>query len=502
MPSVTRYRSPGSVKFSDPEDRDGHSPRRWRGPHRPEFPAIVLPYWSNPWQIHLFYFQLKKYKVNIDTLIHARWVVTVNSENRLLEQSAIAVQDGKIIDILPSDKARNKYIANENHDLPNHALIPGLINAHTHASMSLLRGLADDLPLMTWLHEHIWPAEQRWISEEFIADGTRLAIAEMIRGGTTCYNDMYFFPDITGHVTAAAGMRAVVGLILIDFPSAWASGPDEYLQRGLEVHDQFRNHGLITTAFAPHAPYSVSDAPLERARILADELEIPIHIHLHETEDEVRQASEKTGKRPLQRFQELGLLSPALTAVHMTQLEDSEIELFATSGGSVVHCPESNLKLASGFCPVKKLIDAGINVALGTDGAASNNDLDMFSEMRTAALLAKGVAGDASALNANQALRMATINGAQALGIADQTGSLEVGKAADLVAVNLGELETQPLYHPVSQLVYATGRERVSDVWVAGNQLLHERKLTTLDSSEILQRTREWGERIAATDES
>ncbi|MCW8906159.1 MAG: TRZ/ATZ family hydrolase [Sedimenticola sp.] len=434
--------------------------------------------------------------LNIDTLIYPRWIIPVVPEQQVLEQHALAIQGGTILEILPAEEARTRFHPKTTHELPRHALIPGLINAHTHASMSLMRGLADDLPLMSWLQDHIWPAEGRWISEEFIADGTRLAIAEMLRGGTTCFNDMYFFPDVTGMTAAAAGMRAVVGLIAIDFPSAWAAGPDEYISRGLEVHDQFRNHGLVSTAFAPHAPYTVSDEPFERIRVLADELEIPIHMHVHETRDEINHGIERYGKRPLQRLYELGLLSPALTAVHMTQIEPGEIDRFAESGASVVHCPESNLKLASGFCPVQQLHTAGVNIAIGTDGAASNNDLDMFSEMRTAALLAKGVSGDASAVPAHSALRMATLNGARALGIADTTGSLEPGKAADLVAVDLGSLETQPLYHPISQLVYATGRDKVTDVWVAGRSLLHERRLTTLDPREITLRADEWRQRI------
>ncbi|MCW8905575.1 amidohydrolase family protein, partial [Sedimenticola sp.] len=301
--------------------------------------------------------------MNIDTLIFARWIIPVVPDQQVLEAHALAIHGGTILEILPAEQARTKYQPKSVHELPQHTLIPGLINAHTHASMSLMRGLADDLPLMSWLNEHIWPAEGRWVNEEFIADGTRLAVAEMLRGGTTCFNDMYFFPEVTGKVCAAAGMRAAVGLIIIDFPSAWASGPDEYIRRGLEVHDQFRNHSLITTAFAPHAPYTVSDQPFERIRVLADELEIPIHMHVHETRDEISQGISRYGNRPIERLRELGLISPALTAVHMTQLEAEEIELFAESGASVVHCPESNLKLASGFCPVAKLHRAGINIA-------------------------------------------------------------------------------------------------------------------------------------------
>jgi 5-methylthioadenosine/S-adenosylhomocysteine deaminase len=434
--------------------------------------------------------------LNIDTLINARWVIPVVPENQVLEQHSIAINNGRILEILPTPEAQAKFTAQHTQELPGHALIPGLINAHTHAAMSLLRGLADDMPLMTWLNDHIWPAEGRWVSEEFVADGTRLALAEMLRGGITCFNDMYFFPEVTARIAAAAGMRAVVGLIVIDFPSAWAKDADEYLHRGIEVHDRYRNHPLIRTAFAPHAPYSVSDAPLERIRTLADELEIPIHMHVHETSDEIRQGLEHFTSRPLDRLQGLELVSPSLVAVHMTQLEPAEISAFAEAGAHVVHCPESNLKLASGFCPVAQLVEAGINVAIGTDSAASNNDLDMFSEMRTAALLAKGVAQDASVIPAYQALRMATLNGAIALGIADETGSLEPGKSADITAVNLDGINTQPIYHPISQLVYATGRERVSDVWISGKQVVHNGSLTTLNQREILERAQEWQHRI------
>ena len=324
-----------------------------------------------------------------------------------------------------------------------------------------------------------------------------MAIAEMLLGGTTCFNDMYFFPDVTGRVADSAGIRAVVGLIAIDFPSVWAGDGDEYLHKGLQVHDHFRNHPLVHTAFAPHAPYSVADPVLQRIQVLADELEIPVHIHLHETHDEILQSLQHHESRPIERLQRLGLLSPSLMAIHMTHLEDKEIDTFAASGGHVVHCPESNLKLASGFCPVHRLTRAGVNLALGTDGAASNNDLDMFSEMRTAALLAKGVADDASALPAAKALSMATINGARALGLEQETGSLESGKSADLIAVSLEQVQSQPLYHPISQLVYSCGRSQVAHVWVAGRQLVSEGRLTTLDTERLLQRADHWRLRIA-----
>ena len=428
-------------------------------------------------------------------MIHADWVIPVDRPDGL-EHHAVAIDDGRITAVLPSAEAHEQIDAREQFELPEHVLIPGLINAHTHSPMALFRGLADDLPLMTWLHDHIWPAEARWAHEEFVGDGSRLAIAEMIRGGTTCFNDMYFFPDVTGRVAARAGMRAMVGLIAIDFPSAWATDADGYLERGIAVHDQFRGDPLIHTAFAPHAPYSVSDAPLQRIATLAHELDLPVHIHVHETQAEVSGSLAQHGVRPIERLRDLGLTDPSLIAVHMTQLEDDEIRLFADSAGQIVHCPQSNLKLASGHCPVVRLLDAGINVALGTDGAASNNDLDMFSEMQTAALLAKGVAADACALPAGAALRMATLNGARALGIDDLTGSLTPGKSADIVAVDLGQPETQPVYHPLSQLVYAAGREQVQHVWIRGRQVLKQRALTTIDLDDTLARTRTWRERI------
>jgi 5-methylthioadenosine/S-adenosylhomocysteine deaminase len=358
--------------------------------------------------------------------------------------------------------------------------------------MTLLRGLADDLPLHEWLDEHIWPAESRWVNEEFVHDGTQLAMAEMLRSGTTCFNDMYFFPDVTARAAATCGMRASVGLIVIDFPTVWANDAKEYISKGLNVHDRYRADPLISTQFAPHAPYTVSDEPLQHIRVLANELDIGIHMHVHETAEEVDKAVETTGVRPLDRLHSLDIIGPDMVAVHMTQVTEQEIAAYAATGGHIVHCPESNLKLASGFSPVAALAASGINVALGTDGAASNNDLDMLAEMRTAALLGKAVSDDASALPAHEVLQMATLNGARALGLADATGSLVPGKWADMTAVCLDTIETQPVYDPVSQLVYASGREQVTDVWVAGRHLLKGRRLTTLDGNDILERTRYW----------
>ena len=434
--------------------------------------------------------------MKVDLIIQARWIIPVEEDSVTYENHALVINNGKIIDLLPNDQSEQKYQPNTVEKLHNHALIPGLINSHTHASMSLMRGVADDLPLMDWLQNHIWPLEKKWMSESFVRDGTDLAIAEMIRGGTTCFNDMYFFPDVTAHQAIKHGIRASVGLIVIDFPTIWAENSDSYIEKGLALHEQLRHEALITTTFAPHAPYTVSDEPLSKIRTFSDELELQIHMHLHETEHEVQEQQQKTNQTPIQRLHDLGLLSPSFMAVHMTQLSDKDIQLIAETGAHIVHCPESNLKLASGFCPITKCIKAGINVALGTDGAASNNDLDMFGEMRTAALLAKGVSGDASAVPAITALKMATINGAKALGIDNYTGSLSIGKSADVIAIDLDQIETQPLYDPVSQIVYASNRQQVTDVWIAGKQLLKHRQLTTLNIDDLRIKVSEWQQRL------
>lgn len=443
---------------------------------------------------------------NIDTLIHAKWVIPVETKSEpdstIFNDYSVAVDKGRIIELLPSVEAEQKYQANETHQLKNHALFPGLINTHGHAAMTLMRGLADDLPLMTWLNDHIWPTEAKWVSNEFVYDGSLIACAEMLRGGTTCFTDMYFFPEEVARAAEKAQIRTTLGLIVIDFPSAYAQDAEEYIEKGLALHDQLRGNPLIKTSFAPHAPYTVADEALIKISTLAEELDIPIQIHLHETEDEVNQAVSATGKRPIQRLEELGLLSSRLLAVHMTQLRDEEIEILKTHGVHVVHCPESNLKLASGFCPVQKLADTEINVALGTDGAASNNDLDMFSEMRTTALLAKAVAKDASAVSAEQALRMATINGAKALGLDKEIGSLEVGKASDIIAVDFSAIETMPMYNPVSQLVYAASRQQVSDVWVAGNHVVKQHTLITLDTEQLCQIAQQWQNKIDDADKN
>lgn len=432
----------------------------------------------------------------IDLLLLPTWLVPVEPAGVVFEEHALGIKDGLIVFIGPRSEA-GRFSASEVRELPGCLLAPGLINAHGHAAMTLFRGIADDLPLMTWLHEHIWPAEARWVDEAFVRDGTRLAIAEQLKGGITCFSDMYFYPQIASQCVHESGMRAQICVPLMDFPVPGARDFDEALHLGIELFGDLRHHPRIRIALGPHAPYTVCDEHLEKIRVLADELDAPIQMHIHETASEVRESLEQRGERPLQRLARIGLLGPNLQAVHMTQVSDDDLALLVESNTSVVHCPESNLKLASGFCPVERLWQAGVNVAVGTDGAASNNDLDLLGETRTAALLAKAVAGSASALDAHRALRMATLNGARALGLEAVTGSLEVGKAADLVAFDLGGLAQQPIYHPVSQLIYASGRDCVKHVWVAGKALLDEHRLTRLDEQALQASTTAWGRRIA-----
>jgi 5-methylthioadenosine/S-adenosylhomocysteine deaminase len=433
-----------------------------------------------------------------DLLIEAGFVVPVIPHAVVLEHHAVAVTAGVIVAVLPIVEARMRFAAAEVVSRPDGVLIPGLVNAHVHNPMTLLRGVADDLPLMQWLQGNIWPLEAQLIAPDFVADGIELSIAEMLRGGTTCCNENYFFPDVQAATYKRHGFRALIGLPVIDFPSSWARNDDEYFDRATEVHDQWRKDPLIATAFAPHAPYTVSDANFERLRMLSDQLDLPVHCHVHETAQEVAESQQKYGQRPLARLDRLGLVTDRLIAVHMTQLTDAEVALCAERGVSVVHCPESNLKLASGFCPAAKLQRAGVNLAIGTDGAASNNDLDMFGEMRTAALLAKAVADDASALDAATTLHAATMGGARALGFEHLVGSIEPGKQADLVCVDLAQVETQPLHHVISQLVYACGRQQVSDVWIAGQRKLRERVLVDIDTAALIANARQWRSRIAS----
>lgn len=433
-----------------------------------------------------------------DSLLHPRWIIPVVPGGQVLEGHSVVIHQGRIVALLPTERARQLSAARET-ELPDHVLIPGLVNAHGHAAMSLLRGYADDFPLMPWLQEHIWPAEQAHVSAAFVRDGSQLAVAEMLRAGTTTFADMYFFPEETARVVSETGMRCQLAFPIFDFPTAWGSGPEDYLHKGLALRDDYKHHTRINVVFGPHAPYTVGEETLARIAMLAAELDLPVHIHLHETRGEVLQAVERCGERPLDTLNRLGLLGPRTQCVHMTDLGSQDIALLADAGAQVIHCPQSNMKLASGICPVSRLQAAGVNVALGTDGAASNNDLNLFGEMHSAALLAKLHGEDPAALPAATALEMATLGGARALGLDELIGSIEPGKAADLVAVDLSGPETQPVHNPLSQLVYACNGSQVSHCWVDGEMLMQQRRLLTLDSDALQQRCRDWQHRIAAT---
>ncbi|MDF1796757.1 MAG: TRZ/ATZ family hydrolase [Coxiellaceae bacterium] len=423
----------------------------------------------------------------VDMILKAEWVLPLDDHDQALEQHAVVVHEGKIVDILPQDAVDTQYSAETVHDLQQHVLMPGLINAHTHTPMNLFRGLADDLELMDWLNNYIWPAEGAVINAHSVTVGARLAMAEMLRGGTTCFNDHYFFPAEIAKVAIEEGMRCNVGHVIMNVPTDWAQDEDGYLAKAKELTSQGNPHANIQWVVAPQGPYTNSDSSLSKAKALANEYNTLLHIHLHETQDEINMSMDQFNKRPIQRLDDLGLVDDKLIAVHMVHLTDEEIDLMAANDVSLVHCPESNMKLASGFAPVQKLLDKGVNVALGTDGAASNNDLDMFGEMRTAAFIAKGHSGDSTALPVAAVLRMATINGAKALGIADQTGSLTIGKAADMIAVDMSDYCQFPVYNPLSHLVYAVNSRQVQHVWIAGEHLLNQGKLTRLDIKDTMQ---------------
>lgn len=430
--------------------------------------------------------------LHADTLIEARWIVPVEPAHTVLENHALIIRNGCIHDLLPANEAVLRYLPAERVQLPHHILLPGLVNLHTHAAMSLMRGFADDLPLMQWLQDHIWPAESRHVSPQFVRDGTLLAAAEMLKGGITCCNDMYFYPEAAIEAFLETGIRATVGITTIEFPTRYASDADDYLAKGLSARDRFRDEPRINFTLAPHAPYTVTDKTFEKIGILSAQLELPIHIHIHETRQEIEDSLKIHGIRPLARLERLGLLGPDLIAVHAVHLNADELDGLARHGSHLAHCPTANMKLASGIAPMTAVQAKGISFGLGTDGAASNNRLDIFQEMRHAALLGKATSGDATALNAHDMLKAATLGGARALGLDRQIGSLITGKQADLCAVKLDDWITTPCFDPVSHLIYVLGREHVSDVWVAGKHLVNSAQLTTIDPGKLIALSRLW----------
>jgi len=434
----------------------------------------------------------------IDLLIEARWVIPIEPAGVTLENHALAIDDGNIVALLPITDARQRFTPKQTRILNKHLLLPGLVNLHTHAAMTLLRGYADDMALMNWLNQRIWPVETRHLTHAFVHDGTLLACAEMLRGGITCFNDMYFFPEAAAQAARTAGMRAALGIVVIDFPTPYAVDADDSLSKGLAVRDSLRNDPLVSFCMAPHAPYTVSDKSFERLLTLSQQLDLPLHIHIHETAAEIEQSLTQHGVRPLERLHRLGLLGPNFIGVHAVHLAGGELDLLATHACSIAHCPTSNMKLASGIAPAAAMAQRGLRVGLGTDGAASNNRLDMFQEMRHAALLAKVSSGDATVLDAHTVLRMATLNGATALGLDHRIGSIEAGKAADLCAVDLDNIELSPCFNPASHLIYAAGREHVSHVWVEGNLRVESGRVLQINNSALLNTVVLWQNKFGA----
>lgn len=422
------------------------------------------------------------------TILKPKWLLTMAPGSGVLTEHALVIEGERIAAVLPWADAQAQYPQAERVELGDHVLIPGLINGHTHSAMSLLRGVADDVPLMDWLQNHIWPLEKKWVSDDWTYQGSLLSAAEALRGGVTYLNDMYFFPTAMARAAVDAGIRAGVSINVIDFPTGYASGPDDYIAKGLAAYNQFKGEKLLDWTSAPHAPYTVSDETFVKLRELAEKHDLQMHCHIHETQGEVDDSIKQYGMRPLERLNKLGLLNERMMAVHMVHLTDDEIAMLARQKVHLVHNPNSNLKLASGIQPLTALEAAGVNTILGTDGAASNNRQDMFGEIRAAALLAKGTTREATTVSARTALEMATIRAAKAMGRGDDLGSLEVGKLADIAAVSLAALECRPVYNPEAQLVYVAGREHVSDVWVNGQRVLKDREITTLDQGALLDR--------------
>ena len=468
------------------ESRRAHGVAKPAGSHRPReinvYPSAAIPGYADRME-------------TVDLRVDAGWIVPIEPAGAL-RAHALILDAGRVKALVPASEADLHFDPYDHVTFPDHVLLPGLVNAHTHAAMNLFRGLADDLPLQDWLERHIWPREGRFVGPDFVYDGARLAAAEMLLGGITCCNDMYFFPDASARAFVELGMRAMLGLPILDFPTPYAADADGYLQSGLAIRDELKHEPNLAFSLSPHAPYTVGDATWEKIIVYARQLDLPIQTHLAETASEVDDSTAKHGRTPLRRLHELGATGPGFIAIHGVHLSAEDIALLATHGGHVVHCPVSNMKLGAGIAPVAALLASGINVALGTDGAASNNRLDLFGEMRVAALLAKVATGDPSVLNAQQALTAATLSGARALGLDGEIGSLIAGKAADFIAVEMSALDATPCYEPVSHLVHVVGRDAVTDVWVAGRRVVSGRALTTADEAAIIARARLWQERL------
>jgi 5-methylthioadenosine/S-adenosylhomocysteine deaminase len=436
---------------------------------------------------------------SVDHIIHARWLISGEPNQPALDHHSLIIKNGIIHDMMNTQAAKETYTSTSIHDYPHHAILPGFINAHTHLGMNFFRGLGCDLPLHDWLQKKIWPAEKKWLSHAFVQDASLFAMAEMIRSGTTCFNDMFYFMPATADAAIQAGLRAFIGIHLIEFANGWANTIDECFAKGFDFYEQYKNQPLITATIAPHAPYTISDDTFLRVHEAAETFNLQINLHLHETMDEINQSMAQTKKRPIKRLHDLGFLSPRVIAIHSVHLNEEDLDILAMTQPHIVHCPESNMKLASGICPVNTLNKMHLNVALGTDSVASNNDLDMLGEMRSATMLSKISTLDATSLNTSETLRLATLNGAKALQIESITGSLIKGKAADFIAIQLNDIESLPLYDPLVQMIYSASRHQVTDVWVAGKQLMKNRMLLTLDEAALKEKAQRWGQLIQQT---
>jgi len=429
-------------------------------------------------------------------IISAPWIFTSGAEGKLLSDYAIVIENDKVIDLVPENKVFDEYESNNTYQLTDHIVIPGLINAHAHAAMSLFKGFADDLPLQDWLNNHIWPAEKEFVNSSFVKDGSILAMSEMIKSGVTTFNDMYFFPDATAEAVKELGVRSNIGLVVLDFPTNYATDPEDYLLKGFEFRDKWRNEELITTSIAPHAPYSVSNEAFTLINTYSEELSINIHTHLHETQWEIEDSIAKYGMTPVQRLNNLGIIGPSLMAAHCVHLNEQDMATLAKNRVSIIHNPSSNMKLGSGIADIAKMLKQNLNVSLGTDSSASNNRLDIMEEMRLAALLIKGTTKSPELISAKEAIKMATINGAKALGLDSIIGSIEKNKKADLVAIDLSTIENQPIYNPLATLVYSSSRSDVSYVWIDGKIKLKDKKLVTIDEQVIIQLAKKWQRKL------
>lgn len=434
-------------------------------------------------------------------LLTPQWLLCLNHSTEVLENHAVLIHGSLIKAIGTKEELLKQFPDAERIDLPGQVLMPGLINCHTHAAMNLLRGAADDMALHDWLQNRIWPLEGALADAEFVYDGTVLAAAEMLQGGTTTFNDMYFYPDQVAQAALDLGSRVFAGITVIEFPTRYAAEAKQYIELGIAARDKFKGEATVHWALAPHAPYTVSDETFRHMAMLAEELDLPIHCHLHETASEVIDATSRDGERPFARFDRLGLINERFMAVHGVYLSEEELKLMAEKGATLVHCPASNLKLASGIAPVAAALKAGVNVVVGTDGGASNNKLDMWEEGRLASLLCKGASGDATIFNAGELLKSLTCNAAKALGAEHLIGRIAPGLRADLITVAVGEAAHQlPNHNLISKLAYSGASRDVKHVWVAGVQVVQSQQLVGKRAQlvgEIMRKTqRVWQTRV------